>query len=58
MRDGVQAAEDQAPRVGGRIADMDGFALDLATIETAGAPEDLRVALRNYIAAVKKHAEA
>ena len=58
VRNGVQAAEDQIPRVGGGLADVDRFAANLRAIDIAGAPQDLRVALSNYIAAVEKHGEA
>lgn len=37
---------------------MDQFAANLKAIDRAGAPEDLRIALSNYIAAVEKHGEA
>ncbi|MGZ8920171.1 MAG: hypothetical protein ACXW3L_04230, partial [Limisphaerales bacterium] len=44
VRNGVQAAEDQIPRVGGGLADVDRFAANLKAIDSAGALEDLRVA--------------
>ena len=57
IRAGVQAAEDKLPRPPAPIwfEDNARFAADLASIDSTGAPEPLRTALSNYVAAAERH---